>query len=154
MIFRRREGPPKKIDHKVSHGIYVFNPQEKVWLPADPSEALSGDGLKLLYFGNTKCAACTVFNVYWNLLADKVSKGKVDLRLVAVICGWFAGECSSEDAKRLFREYKVNASPTLVFLCGNSGSAVEVDRIEGVWDDKRLLNKALKILESECRKGD
>jgi len=153
VIFKKRASrPPSRIDHRVAHGVYVYDPDGKVWSKASPSDALEGSGLRVVYFGNTRCAACTVFNVYWNILAERISKNGVPARLVAVICGWFSGECASEDAKRLFKRYSVSASPTILFLCGEGADSV-VDRVEGVWDDERLLGKIKRLIEEECKKG-
>jgi thiol-disulfide isomerase/thioredoxin len=138
----------KHINAKVPHGVYRFNREAGVWepLPEDGKPlALSEDGVYVVYFGNTKCPACRVYDTIWNLYIDTVGRNLEGVTHYAVICGWFAGECSSEKAALSFKQFDVRASPTTLVVRVSGGSSVSMERLEGVVPQTKIVEAINKV---------
>jgi len=125
----------KEVGTKSPHGIYIYDPGEDCWVlvrsdgdPFIPSE----DGVYVIYFDNTKCPACRRYDPAWFSYVRKWSKKDSRFHFVIVLCDWFARECKSEAAAKTFREYKVSASPTTIFVYVKNGQRVYDERYEGV----------------------
>jgi len=100
------------------------------WVAAGRS-VLDGDGLYVVYFSNSECGACRVFDDVWYPFVEMAS-GAAAARFVVVLCGWFARECGSEDAKSLFKEFDVHVSPTVIVLKRSNGRVEKLLKYEGL----------------------
>jgi len=116
------------------------------WVAAGRS-VLDGDGLYVVYFSNSECGACRVFDDVWYPFVEMAS-GAAAARFVVVLCGWFARECGSEDAKSLFKEFDVHVSPTVVFLRREGGGSAKVLKGEGVMPPQWLALTYVLITQS------
>jgi len=140
----------EKISHEVKHGVYYLDGNQ--WRSVSWDEVFKGvDGGKVIvYYGNTLCGACMAFNIVWNSVASVV-KGKYrDVRLVAVMCGWFEERCESNEARELFAKNRVWGTPTVVAYCVKGGEIKEIDRSEGTMTTDQLIEFILKNKEREC----
>lgn len=116
------------------HGVYMYDPGKKVWRliaveggPFKPRE----DGIYVVYFDNTRCPACRIYDFAWYRFVEEESRRGNPPRFVIVLCDWFAHECRSDAAAASFRWYRVHASPTTLFLYVKNGEVVEEERREG-----------------------
>ena len=108
-------------------GTYKY--QNGKWQRETPNFS---SGVHVVYFGNNKCGACRLFDYLWELAVKRWREDNVDFWIVR--CDWFDHECSDKTAKKLFREYKINASPTLIII--RDGKII--DRITGALTPKEL----------------
>ncbi len=142
---KKRRIPPAKPGMKVDrpgpgspHGVYTYDPISKTWVleTVDGEWRPSGTGLLFIYFDNTRCPACRLYDKYWFEFAER--RGD-ELKLSIVLCAWFAHDCRSESAKKMFREYDVHASPTTLILCLKNGETVVIGKHEGVLRLEELI---------------
>ena len=143
---RKVKAPPAKPGMRVErpgpgtpHGIYVYDRRSNSWVLAtvegdawDPEE----DGLYMVYFDNTRCPACRLYDKYW---FDFASTRGGEVNLVIVLCAWFAHECRSPAAAASFRKYEVHASPTTLILCRRNGEDIYVKKHEGILRLEELI---------------
>jgi len=121
-------GAPRRLEPSSPHGVYVWRGGR--WAAAGRGE-LDGDGLYFIYFSNSECGACRVFDEVWYPFVEMVS-GRSAARFLLVLCGWFTRDCSSEDAKSLFKEFDVHVSPTVVVLKRSNGRVEKLLKYEGL----------------------
>jgi hypothetical protein len=100
------------------------------WADAGRGE-LDGDGLYFIYFSNSECGACRVFDEVWYSFVEMVS-GRSAARFLVVLCGWFTRDCSSEDARSLFKEFDVHVSPTVIVMKRSNGRVEKLFKYEGL----------------------
>jgi hypothetical protein len=103
---------------------------DRRWIAADRS-AIDGDGFYFIYFSNSECGACRVFDDVWYPFVEMLA-GKAAARFIIVLCGWFTRDCSSEDAKSLFKEFDVHVSPTVIVLKRSNGKVEKLLKYEGL----------------------
>lgn len=142
-------GSSAGISHDVEHGVYIF--LDGVWRRVNWGGVLSNsEGRKLIvYYGNTRCRACREFNRVWNSVAEAV-RGFDDVRLAAVVCGWFEEDCRSEEARRLFSTQMILASPTMIAYCVKGGRSLELKRVEGALRTSQLAEFILAVRARQC----
>ena len=119
---------PQRLEPSSSHGVYVWS--DRRWIAADRS-AIDGDGFYFIYFSNSECGACRVFDDVWYPFVEMVSERSA-ARFIIVLCGWFTRDCSSEDAKSLFKEFDVHVSPTVIVLKRSNGKIEKLLKYEGL----------------------
>jgi len=119
---------PQRLEPLSSHGVYVWS--DRRWIAADRS-ALDGDGFYIIYFSNSECGACRVFDDVWYPFVEMVSERSA-ARFIIVLCGWFTRDCSSEDARSLFKEFDVHVSPTVIVMKRSNGKVEKLLKYEGL----------------------
>ena len=135
------------------HGVYAYNSDRDKWvLIRTKGNAFTPkrDGIYVIYFDNTECPACRVYDLVWYPLAKALSKRIKGLNFMVVLCAWFSLKCSSEAASKSFTHYRVFASPTTVLLFVRNGKIVHEDRFEGVKEPKEFISKIREFIRS-CR---
>ena len=133
---RSRPGPSSR------HGLYVY--EQGAWRYAETLPG--GDGARYaLYFDNALCPACRLFDDTWFSFAEKLGGSLVP---VVVLCGWFSRNCSSPKSSRLFHEFNVSVSPTVVFARLEGGRLIEELRLEGVVTLELLKDAARRLSPS------
>ncbi len=133
------------------NGIYMYNPERRKWvLVARSGDAWSPreDGIYVIYFDNTRCPACRIYDLAWYMYVGLSQRS--DVHFVIVLCNWFARDCDSEAASKMFAKYNIHASPTTVLLCVRGGELVEIDRFEGAKSLQFLAKKVDEFAE-KCR---
>ena len=118
------------------NGVYVYDHEKKTWM-LEEKIPLMENGYHVIYFDNANCYACRKFDNEWFSFADSVDPPKP--LLIVVLCNWFAKQCSSEHAKRLFEIFDVHISPTIVFMIREEGKITRMYRHEGILDREKLL---------------
>ncbi len=136
----------KEISPDISHGIYVFDVNKKVWVRLeDDNKSLEPkeDGVYVVYFNNTKCPACRVFDIIWNIFVSNAKD--TSIKYYSVVCKWFTHECESKGAKESFKKYNVKSSPTILIWKVRSGSIVFTEKIEGVTTPTKLAEAINRV---------
>lgn len=120
-----------------SHGVYMYSKVKRMWSPVSKLH-LTKEGFGIVYFKNTKCSACHEFDKHWTRFVETMSARYADTDFYLVVCGWFARECNSKNAKALFQKYDIYASPSLLFLYNDGKSEKIIEKISGVLNFKQL----------------
>jgi len=146
----------REVDPTSPHGIYRYIPEKDVWrLIQVDGEAFTPkeDGFYVIYFDNTRCPACRVYDLYWYPWVREYAKKHNDTHFIIVLCRWFARNCDSTAASNTFKHWSVRASPTTLFLYVRNGKIVVDTRREGVLDrDKLVMTYALfRELALKCK---
>lgn len=132
----------KEVDPISPHGVYYYIPEKDVWrLIQIDGEAFipKEDGFYVIYFDNTRCPACRVYDLHWYPWVREYAKKYNDTCFIIVLCRWFARNCSSTAASNTFKHWGVRASPTTLFLYVRNGKIVVDTRREGVLDRDKLI---------------
>ncbi len=111
------------------HGIYLYLPERGGWVRVSRRD-LEGDGVYAVYFSNSGCGACRLFDSIWYPSVEKLA-ARASARFVVVLCEYFAGRCESEEASGMFRELGVKVSPTIVVLKRSNAKVVKLLKYEG-----------------------
>lgn len=127
------------------HGVYLW--KDGCWVAVDRS-AINGDGVYVIYFSNSECGACRVFDSVWYPFVESAAR-KASARFIVVVCGWFARECSSESARSLFKEFNVRVSPTVVVLKRSNGKVERLIKHEGLTSSLALAFAYANIIGGE-----
>jgi len=139
----------KTINKFCPHGVYLYIPERDAWkliLVDNDYWKPEEDGIYVVYFDNTKCPACRIYDSCWFKLVKERSK---DAKYVIVLCSWFSLDCNSKAALRTFEKYEVHASPTTLFICRRNGKTLLAEKYEGVLELKELTI-ILTSLRSSC----
>ncbi|WP_143522160.1 TlpA family protein disulfide reductase [Pyrodictium delaneyi] len=127
----------KRVGAGSRNGIYVYDRERGVWrLYRVEGGAFQlgelGDGVYVVYFGNTRCKACRSYDEYWHPFVETVGRELEGYHFVIVLCDWFTHRCSSPAASASFREHRVLASPTTLLAYVVGGKTVYQEKYEGV----------------------
>ncbi len=138
------------------HGIYHYVREKDVWrLEIVEGEAYvpEKDGFHVIYFDNTRCPACRIYDLYWFPWVREVARKHKDTYFTIVLCSWFARECNSSAASKTFKYWSVRASPTTLFLYVRNGKVVMDSKREGVMDQDKLTTTytLFRELAQKCR---
>jgi len=154
---KKRKAPPPRPGIIVDkpgpgnpHGIYVYESDKEGWrlIAVDgPAWSPRSNGPYLVYFDNTRCPACRLYDEYW---FDFIRGRGRDVRLIIVLCAWFARECLSQAASATFKAYDIHASPTTIALCSRGGRTIWEKRYEGVLTLEELVAIHASLRE-RCR---
>ncbi len=129
------------------NGVYIYDKKKNKWvlISTDGEHYVPDeDGVYVIYFDNTRCPACRIYDLSWYTYIKLFGKDLEDVNFVIILCEWFARNCKSEAAKKSFEYYNIHASPTTVLLYVKNGKVVLEDRFEGA---KKLDFLASKIEE-------
>ncbi len=138
------------VDVNSPHGIYIYDKKKDKWvLVRTDGEAFKPkeDGVYVIYFDNTRCPACRIYDLSWYPYIKLVGKNLENVHFVIILCSWFARNCDSEAAKNSFKEYDVHASPTTYLLYVKNGEIVLKDKFEGSKSLDVLTKKIDEFLE-------
>jgi hypothetical protein len=133
------------------HGIYMYDPGRDKWvLLRIEGEAFKPrtDGFHIIYFDNTKCPACRIYDLAWFPYVKLFGSKLESTYFYIILCDWFARECRSEAARKSFIEYNIHASPTTVLLYVENGKIKEKTSFEG----SKPLDKLMEIIEEFIKK--
>ncbi|MGC8987609.1 hypothetical protein [Infirmifilum sp.] len=119
------------------NGLYLYSTTEKRWIQLERFW-LSENGVHVIYFDNTLCPACRKFDKTWFTFVEQNAEKARDTYFMIALCDWFAGQCGSEPARRLFEIFDVHVSPTIVFLIRKGGELKKSLKHEGVMDMEKL----------------
>ena len=134
----------KRVDATSPHGVYVYDRVGGVWvLRWVGGEGFRPwrDGFYVVYFDNTCCPACRVFDAVWFTFVDLVGRGLGDTEFILVLCEWFSGRCNSPAAASTFRRFNVKTSPTILLLKVVDGRVVGREEVKGVKPLDTLIEK-------------
>ena len=140
-----------KVDVDCPHGIYVYDRGRDKWVYVDTSEEYfkpRADGIYVIYFDNTKCPACRIYDIHWFPYVSLLGSTFENVYYVIILCGWFARECRSRVASETFKKYDVHASPTTLLLCVKNGEIIDREKVEGV----KTMDKLANIVEEFMKK--
>ncbi len=136
------------------HGIYVYR-QDGWRMLRREGEPYSigeqGEGVYIIYFDNTRCPACRIYDPTWFHFSSQ-NRGE-KRHFVIVLCEWFSRNCQSSSASLSFLKYRVKASPTTIFSSFRGGEIIYNNKIEGVVGEDRLTTE-LAIAEGLFRGGE
>ncbi len=125
------------------HGIYVYDRDRDKWvLIRRNGEAFQpwSDGYYIVYFDNTLCPACRIYDLSWYTFIKLFGKKYENTYYVIILCDWFAQKCRSEAARKSFEKYNIHASPTTLLLYVENGKIVREERIEGAKTVDQLVD--------------
>jgi len=143
-----------KVDVDSPHGIYVYDFNREKWVLKQVSGNPGlpwGDGYYMIYFDNTKCPACRVYDNYWYPFVKIFGKMFSEVNYVVVLCDWFARECVSEAASSAFRKFDVHASPTTMLLHVSGGEIKRKSDVSGVKKIDELLDLLTKFTSGKAQ---
>lgn len=134
------------------HGIYVYDKARDKWVlirvddgPFRPDR----DGFYIVYFDNTKCPACRIYDLTWYPYVKLIGSSMENTYFYIILCDWFAHECRSEAARNSFKHYDVHASPTTLLLYVENGEVKAQEKIEGT----KPLDKLASIIDEFIKKN-
>ncbi len=70
----------------------------------------------LVFFLNKRCIHCLALTPEIEGLIKYLDRERKKTTIVLVLCDWFTEECKDENAKKLFEEYNVDSTPTILLL--------------------------------------
>lgn len=126
-----------------SHGVYVYNKKDRLWeLILVDGDAFTPwkDGYWVIYFDNTKCPACRLYDLSWYVFVETIGRTMDDTEFIIILCDWFARECRSEAARKSFEKYDIHASPTTLLLKVLNGNIEKIEKIRGVKNVGELID--------------
>ncbi|MET1101895.1 MAG: hypothetical protein ABWW69_05410 [Pyrodictiaceae archaeon] len=143
----KKEYYVEKVTASSRNGVYVYEPSKRMWrLLREEGEAFKlgelGPGVYVVYFDNTLCKACRLYDNYWYSFIDKYGDAS-GTYYVIVLCDWFTIKCSSEAAKKSFKEYSIKASPTTIVALVEDSKIVYREVYEGVLSFEELERTVL-----------
>lgn len=162
MLREKSLGKGKAISKKIEldiigvdspHGIYIYDRGEDKWVlsRSDGSPYVPvGNGFYVMYFDNTKCPACRIYDLAWYPATKILSNRFKDLNFIIILCEWFSSKCRSEAASRSFNNYSIHASPTTILLYVKNHRILREERFEGARDWSFLITK-IKDFIRRCR---
>ncbi len=158
-IAKRGKGVEKRVMYDVvgvdsPHGIYVYDKEMDKWVLIrrdDGGFKPEEDGVYIIYFDNTMCPACRIYDLSWYPYVKLFGRLLEKTHFVIILCAWFAHKCDSEAAKRSFKDYNIHASPTTLLLCIKNGEVKREERIEGVKKLDYLVDSIGRFIK-ECNK--
>ena len=127
MAGRRGGATRGKASGPYEPGVYVYTSEGR----ARVGELKLSDGVYALYFHNNKCPSCRRFSSVWDRLVRDAELAELGVRYVLVASNWFAKDSPDPLAARLFREYGVTASPTVILLRVSKGAVVFREELVG-----------------------
>ena len=142
----------EKVDIDSPHGIYIYDKSEDKWIYVDAERDVfipKHDGIYIIYFDNTKCPACRVYDIYWFPYVSLLGSSLENVYFVIILCEWFARNCRSRIASNTFKYFEIHASPTTLLLCIKNGEVTDQDKVEGV----KTMDKLASIVEEFARKN-
>ena len=134
----------KRVNASSPHGIYVYDRAENVWVlkHVDGEEFKPWkDGFYVIYFDNTRCPACRIYDLVWYTYIDLVGRRLRDTEFVIILCEWFGKRCKSAAASKSFEKYDIHASPTTVLLKVVNNAIVKREDIRGAKPLDVLMKK-------------
>lgn len=140
------------IDPRSPHGIYIYDKEKDKWILLDLKQEYfkpRRDGVYVVYFDNTRCGACRIYDLYWFPYVKLIGSNLENVYFVIVLCEWFARNCSSKIASKTFQYYDIHASPTTLLLCIKNGEEVDREKIEGV----KTMDKIAELVEEFMKKN-
>ncbi|BES81833.1 hypothetical protein [Pyrodictium abyssi] len=145
----------KRVGAGSRNGIYVYDREHGAWrlLRVDGGAfqlGELGDGVYVVYFGNTKCKACRSYDGYWHPFVESAAPRLEGYHFVIVLCDWFTHRCASPAASASFREHRVHASPTTLLAYVAGGKTVYQEKYEGVLTREELE----KVVPSFRERGE
>jgi len=142
---RKAEYKTKIVGPESPHGIYVYDKSSNEWVlvrkDGDAFEPWK-DGYYVIYFDNTMCPACRIYDLSWYVFVETIGKRLENTEFVIILCRWFSRDCESEAASKSFKKYGVIASPTTLLLKRENGKIVKEEKIRGV----KKLDELIKIV--------
>ncbi len=132
------------VDVDSPHGIYIYDPGRDKWVLIRRSGDYftpENDGIYIIYFDNTGCPACRIYDLSWYTYIKLIGRNLKNTYFVIILCGWFAGKCESEAAKKSFTHYNIHASPTTILQCVKDKKIILQDRFEGAKSLDYLVKK-------------
>ncbi len=138
----------KTVKPESPHGIYRYDKASREWILVDrDGEGFkpTGDGYYIVYFDNTKCPACRLYDLFWYPFVETVGRGLEGVEFIIVLCEWFARRCDSRAASNTFREYNIVASPTTAFLEVRGGMVKRKELVRGVMRLEELIEKTMEF---------
>ncbi len=136
----------KHISPSDEHGVYLYKNGEWILYRKEGSPfqlGELGDGVYIIYFDNTKCPACRMYDPTWHIF---VEKNQDEAKFLVILCEWFSRRCQSKAASLTFLLYSVKASPTTLFARVEDGEVVDQVNIEGVVDLNTLEKTLMKMM--------
>lgn len=119
------------------NGLYLYSPEKRGWVLLDKLW-LADSGVHVVYFDNTLCPACRRFDNTWFPFVEQNAGRSNGVYFMIALCDWFAKQCSSEPARRLFEIFDVHVSPTIVLLERENGKIKRSFKNEGSMSQDKL----------------
>lgn len=143
----------KRVDVGSPHGIYYYNKEKNEWVLVMKDDGILepflGDGYYVIYFDNTRCPACRIYDLSWYSFIELFGKDYDSVNFVIVLCSWFARECDSKAASESFKKYEVRASPTTILWFVKNGEIIATERKDG----SMSLDKLAKFIDGFIKKN-
>ena len=95
----------------------------------------------LMFFLNKRCIHCLALVPEIEGLIKHLGKKEKQTPIILVVCDWFSEECSEENAKKLFKEYEIESTPTILLLVKNPDGFVDK-----IYVDASSLHTVRKLL--------
>lgn len=153
MVVPREITRVKRVDVESPHGIYYYDKEKNEWVLVMRDNGILdpflGDGYYVIYFDNTECPACRIYDLSWYSFIELFGKDYENINFMIVLCAWFARECDSKAASESFKKYEVKASPTTILWFVRNKEIIAVERREG----SMSLNKLAKFIDEFIKKN-
>ncbi len=107
-------------------GVYLYTTNGIVKTSLSKVAELKDKPIVMLFYNN-QCPHCRDFDPTWCQLVENPNVSS-KYYMVKVVCDWFTAACTSEDARLLFSNMDVRASPTIIIAkaSGNSITGVQM----------------------------
>ncbi len=130
------------------HGIYRYNRSTREWVMYErDGECFKpySDGYYVIYFDNTKCPACRIYDLFWYPFVETIGRNLGNVEFIIILCEWFARKCESKAASNSFKKFEIIASPTTVLLEARNGEITRQEMLRGIKKIDELLKSILQF---------
>jgi len=130
------------------HGVYVYNKNTGIWELVGEDYTMH-DGYYVMYFDNTYCPACRIFDFSWYIMIETLGKEYDKITFIIVHCGWFTKSCESKIAREFFKKFDIHSSPTILLLRIKNGEVVRKERMKGSEAIEYLAERIEQFMETD-----
>ena len=105
----------------LDNGVYIYTSKGITRTSLSKIAGLKGKPIVMLFYNN-QCPHCREFDPTWCQLVENPQISS-KYYMVKVVCDWFTAACTSDDARLLFSNMGVRASPTII-IAEASGKSI------------------------------
>ena len=135
------------ISENCPHGIYIYDRKTGLWKLITNNELIR-DGYYVIYFNNSQCIACKLFDFSWYIFIETIGKNYENIIFIIVRCEWFTTSCNSKLAKEYFKKFNITSSPSLILIKAKNRKIIVKKHIRGVKSPDELVEEIEKFMQT------
>lgn len=111
----------------LENGVYIYTSKGITRTSLSKIAELKSKPIVMLFYNN-QCPHCREFDPTWCQLVEN-PKVSSKYYMIKVVCDWFTAACTSDDARLLFSNMGIRASPTIIIAKANGKSITGVQML-------------------------